>query len=734
MESDSGSRWWGWLCAALALVATAVTMHAHGFGAAQQLQLVSAVLLQLVLPGLALTVWMRRPTPLAWLGSAFVLGLPAQLAGWALGVTLGSTVWMWAIPIALGIIGLLATRRRLGTLVRRRSAMPAWQGAALLGAWLILLRQIAAHWTLHPSGDDAVGWYHDMYWHLAINASAMHRIPMQDPQAIAEVFNYHWLTNGHIAGVAASTGLDLTLLSPAAWLLPVSAALFGVTFGLAHHIARTPTAGTLAVVLVIAAPSFAVNQAARVSGSTSIHPLSPSHMLALPVTVMMVWLLAVMLKSGSTSRRRAVLPLVLIAILVSGVKVSTLPVLLCGVIAAGFATVLAGHRRRVVGLLLVLLFGILVSTFPLFGGGGGGSTFGLLRSQELAPIFQASSDLLDHLGPRGDTALFGGFVVLLLANSLWMAPGLFALRWRDPIGWLNLGVIASATGVTYVLAHPGRSEYYFPMGVQPIMAIAAAVGMMHVLRKVPRTYHPKLVAVAIGSLLVGAWATTYPRWDSLTLDRVAGGIALLVALLVISGVLVWRLGWWRGAAACSAVLLAFSCGSGVREVTDGHGFAHLVPSKVEELIEEREPGFGDVTADEMEALKAVTELPVDAVVATNVHCIGAKSWEFCDARAFWVSGLGQRRVILGGWGYTALGRSTEGDGGRRHNNNPYPDEELFELNEKAFSAPDGETFAKLKELGATHVFADRRAGEVQPSDEWCEPVFENDTVTLCEIN
>lgn len=734
MKSGIGARIWGWLCALVALAVAAVLMRMHGFGFGQQLRLGAATALQIVLPGLGLTAWMRRPTIIAWLGAAFVLGLPVQLIGWALGVTTGIVALMWAIPIVVGLACLWLTRGRLRANWRRRTPLGWWQAIVLLLVWVGTVIRVSAHWVSHPNGDKATAWYQDLYWHLGINASAVERVPMQDPQAIGENLTYHWLTNGHIGGLVRSTGVNLLSMTAHAWLFPVMAATIAVIFGLAHHIARRTEAGTLAAVFWFAAPSFAVNLAVRDGGFGNFQLLSPSHMLAMPVTVMVIWLFVVVLKSGAARRHAAWLPLVLTLLLVSGVKVSALPALACGVIAAGFSTLLLRRRRRTAFLLLTLVVGTLVVTFPLFGGGGGGSEMGIMPRQQQLPKWLNSVEASPGLGLEHTPLWFAAFVGLLLANALWLLPGVFAMRWRDPVGWLLAGSISSAIGVTYVLRHPGGSEAYFPMGFQPVMAVAAAVGIVSLVRRLEAHWRWVALAVAAVSLAFGVALIDQPVWDVVTTRRLAFGAAIVAGAVLLAIVAIAVLGWRRGAALAGVAFAAFGTANG-----------HTVLSSVLESAPEQnraaiqqaqaavKPERTHVNPDEMAALRHVAELPPEAVVATNVHCYYVESTPFCNNRGFWVAGLGQHRVLLGGWGYTNLGRSTEGQNGQSHNNNPYPDQELYELNERAFQTPDAETFEQLKELGATHLFADRRASDVVPADEWCEPTFENATVTVCEI-
>ena len=91
-------------------------------------------------------------------------------------------------------------------------------------------------------------------------------------------------------------------------------------------------------------------------------------------------------------------------------------------------------------------------------------------------------------------------------------------------------------------------------------------------------------------------------------------------------------------------------------------------------------------------------------------------------------------MLLGGWAYTGSGRATQGEGSKKYVFNDYPNRDLFALNEKAFYDPDVDTMRRLTELGVTHMFADKRAGDVSPNlMDMCDVVHANASVTVCEL-
>lgn len=725
---------WGWLCVAAALAASAWLASLAGLPVRAQALFVLAQAVVIVLPGLTLTTWVRRAPLFVRLSAAFVCGLPVQLLGWLVGVTTGVVAWMWVVPVATAIAVGIPTRRRLLASLRRPAPMGPAGVTVLLLAWLFVLARFGLFWVDHPARLDATNWYQDLYWHRAINASAMYRVPLEDPQAIGEFLSYHWLTNAHIGGLAAATGLDLSIVMIVAWYLPAYAALLGLAHGFAGYLTRRRWAALLAVVLVVLQPVFALNRAFAGPGYVNFAPLSPSHMLALPVTVAAVWLAAVVLKAGRTRRVLAWPPLVLVLLLLAGVKISALPVLLCGFVAVLLPALVNGRRRVRPLLLAVGTLVLTAATFPVFGGGGGGSSFQWLGSQRSSWIWRASADQLSQHGPRGDALVLYGITLILLINAAWLLPGVAAMRWRDRVGWLMLGTIASAIGVTWVLSHPGQSQLYFPMGVQPVMAVAAAAGVAWA---VARNGGPRgpLLAVALAAAAAGAAAGAAPAVQGVGAAQTLWWLASLAGLAVVGLLVVRVLGARRGGAALAVAVVAFSSGWPFWSVVTGDAFKVFVPSRYRALEEGSTATAPVLTPAELQAASAAARmLPPDAVLATNVHCRGVETVPGCDARGFWVAALTERRVLLGGWAYTTLGRSTQGDEGQYHVYRPYPDADLFELNEAAFHRPSDEVFTALAQQGVTHLFAARRAGEVSPSlTRWCEPVLANADVTVCAL-
>ena len=124
------------------------------------------------------------------------------------------------------------------------------------------------------------------------------------------------------------------------------------------------------------------------------------------------------------------------------------------------------------------------------------------------------------------------------------------------------------------------------------------------------------------------------------------------------------------------------------------------------------------------------------IVATNHYCRPADSpAELCDARGFMVSGLGGRRVVLEGWGYTPEAQQLHGFEGRSFANQPAPWPERYELSQMAFEQPSAALTEQLRDdYGASWLVGLRRAGPVSPRiAEFADVAFDNGDVIIYRL-
>ena len=133
-------------------------------------------------------------------------------------------------------------------------------------------------------------------------------------------------------------------------------------------------------------------------------------------------------------------------------------------------------------------------------------------------------------------------------------------------------------------------------------------------------------------------------------------------------------------------------------------------------------------------------IPAEAVVATNVHCGHLPNWEHCDARAFWVTGLGEHQAYVESWGYTDQAQATAAaklpTGQKRlyYAKQPFYDPARLRLNDTAFTAPTPAGLAQLYRDGVRVLFADADAGPVSPRlSSLANRVFSQGLVTIYQL-
>ncbi|WP_412743346.1 hypothetical protein [Krasilnikovia sp. MM14-A1004] len=348
--------------------------------------------------------------------------------------------------------------------------------------------------------------------------------------------------------------------------------------------------------------------------------------------------------------------------------------------------------------------------------------------------------------------------------------GLAALGIRptrgDPAAWLLAGVTVAGVGGTWLLWHPSSSQLYFFTGVVPFSAVLT-VWLLATLVPPGSGGWPRVAALvaATAGALWGAFAPRVPAPQIATVDgwahalavpawRAAAGLAALLVVVAATGLVLIRaerrpafvrVGRYLGAgpsrwpSAASppesdppsvadpppgaapgrsavvrvlagttvAAVLGCGIGTGVAATVDNLRAAQRSPAPLSTKV---------VTAPEMRAAQWLdAHAALDDVIATNVHCQPVRTRPMCDARAFWVAGLGGRRTLVESWGYSDAAIAANGVGDVKYMFQPPPDPAVYALNERAFTTP---TAADLAELRRVHrvrwLFADLRAGPVSP--------------------
>jgi len=306
------------------------------------------------------------------------------------------------------------------------------------------------------------------------------------------------------------------------------------------------------------------------------------------------------------------------------------------------------------------------------------------------------------------------------------------------------GCVVAGWVVYLTLSHVAYSQAYFLRLANPL---ASVFGVWVLAAAVPSAPRPgrRMGAVLAGGSLLGAGVVAVgraltPTLQGNTKDLTAVVTSMAVPLLVavaavVAGTLAWALarrrvpalrGWGLGLALAALVLGGPAEGAINGSVRDGIFFVAntAVPeggSMAGSLDGYRiSPGAGAAMA------WVNQHTPSDAVFATNRHCVDGRQRPRCLSLAFWVSGLGGRRTVLEGWGYTGEAKTASG---------PTPFPARLDVNDVVFTDPNPQNMNRLRKLyAASWLVADRSAGPVSPRlAQFAVPRFSSGEITVYEL-
>lgn len=752
----------GAACIVVALVATSAVLHEYELGWADQSRLWAATVGTILVPGWLIVRRVPLGHAVVRIGAAFVTGLGAQLFGWALAVRLHLPWLQWIVPLVFA--GLIAGAMALlpgrfgrqdepadgscgeahdGPDGRRRAAparMPWWACLGLLFSWLLFLRSLTADlWSITPLGGT-MRWYPDMYWHTAITANAMHHVPPNDPQSLADgVLDYHWFSNAHAAGLTIASGVQLEKAAVVFWYVPAVASMLLLVYGLAAYLSRSAAGGLVAAALSVLAPSVLLVRGIDPGASSVAYWLSPSNTFSLPVAVLATFVLCMVLRANE--RRPDMLAFTIyVLLLCPGSKVSLLPTLLSGVGLVTIVTIVAVIRRRAVWhdvlrpvSLLTVGAAIVVSTMPLFAGGGGGSTIEPGATARRSRIWTASLATDPPPGSVTLALLVAAFIGTYLAVTLVAAT---VGGSRDPAPVLYLGMMVAALLAMFLIEHPAFSQIYFMRGIVPVTAAFLGWGAIAVVRRLIGVLGarraPALITVcAVAGAGIGMFTqSTSAMQQKEPLLQLSWLLPMVVVLFVTSVMIVILLLRRDRISVVVGAVLAFSI----------LGFAVAPTAHV--LAQDPIPQWhtGDVAhgthlnQDEIRGAAALARANVNASpMATNVHCSRIRTTPRCDPRAFWPAALTRSPAFIGAWAYTASGRAS-GTAGVSFLRQPYYDQRAYALNESVFRAPTARSVAALRAYGVRFLYADRRASAVSADlARYADVIWRSPTVTVYEL-
>ena len=759
----SGTRSWAgprrvgfgalpWL---LALVVATVVLLQVGTPAVDIARYAAYWCFGLTLPGLLLaraTVGTRGNWP-EDIAMGAVTGLAFELGCFMLWSVFGWQRQLWLWPLLVVLIFVAVPRLRRHWRISSPQPLPvlwSWGVASAIVACTVMVRQAAFAAPLPPAG----GFYdQDVVWHLSIVHELTRSFPPQVPQVVGEFLRYHWFSHMHMAAAHLVSGAPVATVVLRLWILPLLAVTALIAARLAMELSKTWWSGPVAAWCVIVFTGTGLLPVVGEAGV--IFPTSPSEVYVLPLVLGIAVLIVRALRGVRLGAGWAVLGSLLVA--AAGAKPNAMPLVLAGTLVAGLSLLVQRRRQWRAALSVVAIVAVILPVSILVvAGSDGGSTIRLFDFVEWSPVYHSLTGAgfspgFGPLLPEGVHDLSTRSLVilglLLLVPLVQNVGRLVPFAWlgskrlrKDPAAWFMAGFVIAGWVVYLVLAHPSYSQAYFLRLANPV---ASVFGVWALAAAVPPTVKTgrRVVAVLAGGTLIGAGVVALARVLTPTLSQHTRDLTAVVASLlpplavvcvaVAGGLVAWVLarrsfpglrGW--GSALALAALVLGGPAEGVLHGFDRDRISLVTRPVVNGVLMPPKTDGYRIGAAAMAWVDQHT--PNDAVVATNRHCVTGRQRPGCLSMAFWVSGLGGRRMVLEGWGYTSAAKRVD---------SPTPFPERRAVNDAVFSHPSVTTIDRLRRrYGASWLVADRSAGPVSSKlTLFAVPRFSSGEVTVYEL-
>ncbi|AGL14135.1 hypothetical protein [Actinoplanes sp. N902-109] len=682
------------------------------------------------------------------LGLGLATGLFVQLVGWASAAATGLQQVLWCWPLlVLAVFAAVPSLRRHWRIADHEPLPARW---SWLIAWglLVVVAWGAVAWSTTPLPPADTTYYQDLMYHLALVQEMTRSMPFEVPQLAGDTLRYHYLSDADMAAASMITRIPETTVLLRLWSVPVGAAGLMVIAALARDVSGRWWAGPLAGAVAIGGQPLMLGAPVGPNGGSALSFASPSQTYAVPLLGLLTLFALTVLRNKPLGPAWFVTPV--LALAVAGSKSSALPPLIAGVGLAGLVRWWRDRAfpRATAGLLVALVIPMLAGA-KLFAGGGAG----VLGVQALSilgwmdPYHQtlgqddgvAMTGLVplgvEHASAKAWVYLVGliGWWLLMQAPRLLGLAGIGSRKLRqDPAAWLLGGMIGAGTGAAWLLYHPSASQVYFFTGALPFGCVLT----VWLLADRTRRWW-----VPVAGLLAGvAWTLVAPQLARPRNPGSWGQWATALGLPVL---------WTAGLVAVGAIVVLLlrktprSVVAAVVAATLGGSLAAVASSYATSLWHAATgppPAPGPtsrlITQEEMRGAMWLDEhTPTNDVVATNVHCQAIATPKPCDARAFWVTGLGGRRTLIEAWGYSDQATAANGVNGLKYMLQPPPDPAKFALNQRAFRTADPTDLRTLHDTyGVRWLLADVRASPVAPElAERTAVRFTSGPVTIYEL-
>ena len=739
------------------------------------------LVLAVLLPGTVVHKALRgtQETWLADLALGAATGLCLELLAWAAFsmLHLRGVLWLWPL-LTLALPFRPKARARI--LERpTRSWHPAPTLLTAFAVCLVFAHVVRTYFRPYPLMPTSKPYYQDILWHLGLAWESQRAFPLGTPQVVGDgTLRYHWFADAHVGIGALISNTNVVTVMMRLWVLPVVALTVCLTAVLTERLSGRPWAAAVAAIAVVPTSTFQFW-----SGNTwtldHFGPLSPSQIFAMPIMLLVLHATSDLLRSrpGGTSApvstsppdpgitsRGVLVVAALGAIACMGAKASATPTLLGGLIITLVVSLFLRRKRRL--LLGLTLTGIVVTAAALkfVAGGDAGSGYQLFSSYSILPFYRnlvtTHPNLATHLlgglvnRPGVGPALLVGLTLMVTLAFLrvcaFVLP-LFRPRLRGDLrAWLLAGTCLSACGPFLLVSHGGYSQYYFMYGVIPVGTSLLLWGLADAIDDDARVAR----LAATGGVVIGvistalAWRAAYQpspgsrhQWMA-TLHEFIAEFLIAATIVLVALILAWRQrrGGWRVAVPALVLVglvVPIAVAAPFQEVAANIKRPLSAPAAAWAGARARtaaqatqgkpapiSPQSGVVVhAESNAAVWIQSNIPLEALTATNAQCI-TKQAISCDARRWWLSGLGGRRVLLSGWAYTPRGA-----------HHAFYDPALYQLNQDTFSDPTAERVAQLRSKGVTWLVAEALPGlTVSPElDGFATRAYTNQFVTIYRL-
>ncbi|MBB2911630.1 hypothetical protein FHS43_002903 [Streptosporangium becharense] len=717
-----------WLPAASVAALTVPVLLRYGVSPRDLALFCAHLALGVALPGVLLVraLYGRARTPAEEIALGVVTGYALEVFAYVAARAAGAPLLVTAWPVATYAVFLAVPRlrRHWRSQTHRLPSdrAPAWWpwAIALVVAYLVVWSAVNFFRTQALTWPALGTSFVDVPFHLALVGELRHHVPPTVPTVAGEPLVYHWFVYAHLAAVSWTTGVEPLVLLLRLGVLPMLAALAVLLAAAGRRVTGSwPGAliGLVSTVLVTAPNLFLGTVPGVFTWKTVQSWSSPTQTFG----AMFFAAIVVVLLDLLDRRRRGwhvwlLLGVLLVAVM--GAKATYLPLLTAGLVAVAAVQGLWWLRppKAALGALAMTAACLVFAQVVLFGGARQG-----IVVDPLSIMRESFTHLTGVTGEVPATAALGVTLLCLLCAAITWC-GVLGLPSRPrtllrPGVLLALGMGVAGLGAALLLGHPHLSQGYFLQAPHPYLAMAAAGGLVAVVRRarvplraVAGAVVAGVVAVYLIRVLCGVAVPLEPGRSSIALYLPYLALAAVVALAVVAlraagqnGLRTWAL----------VVCLVTAAGTPAAWATRVLPGTYRLPTgQVQDAN-----GTPPAEAVPAGALAAGRWLRAnsgpDDLVATNLHCRLGYT-DPCDGREFWVAALTERRVLVESWTYTAANMDSWRTG-QVAENLPFWDPERLRANDTVFRAPSAEAVRRLRDdHGVRWLFVNERLAGTSP--------------------